>query len=812
MKFTRAIKDALTEEEPAKTVEFLHSGCHLLNLAGSQRAIDGGWARGRIINFVGDGSSGKCEKNSYILTEYGMIKIDNIPSIQNIEPHSIEIAKGISVVFREKQIKREPHSIEIAGYENKTVKASHFYCEKVSKTIHIKAKGGYEKEGTYDHPVMVWIPSKQEFEMKKLSLVQQGDYLVIQKGMQFFPKTPYSFTQEEMDIQRNESKRMTGIKRWTPPQQMTDELAAILGYLIADGNILKQSVCISNSKAIFNEDIIRCLDKMDIFIKAKKRGVVISRINFRDFIFNLVGKPQKFTASFKTIPKCILQSNKKHQAIFLRALIDCDGYFSKGFNLEYYTSSLEMAKQVQMILLNFGIFSMLHKKWNKKYQRNYFNVRIGSDDIEKYAFEIGSLKYNFSNMNIEKSIFGTIPGIMPKIWKDIEEIRSSVNWSKNGRIKGSKTMFPHYKNTYRKGNCTHREIKKFISLFKSYRDMSFYKELLNYHFVPVTNIIRKNEETFVYDFMVPEDHMFWSGGMISHNTLLSLETCAHAYHNLSKKESSLFPPVENLRIVYNNIEGVMDLPIEQMYGKAFVNSVEWIQTPTCEGVGRDFMRRAKNHKKGDCLIYVVDSLDATMSEKQKQRIDKSIKDDAEIEGSFGVEKAKYFSSAFFSSLCELMKDKDITLICISQVREKIGVMFGERYCRTGGKALDFYTHQVVWLAEKEKMYKTYKGHKVPYGVKILANFKRSKVSKPFRKCEFQILFNHGIDDIESMLDYVYGNTEKKIKWKDKEYQRSELIKYLEENEKEYNDLIQETENLWFDIEDHITPKRRRKFE
>jgi RecA/RadA recombinase len=40
-------------------VEFINSGSTLLNLAASQKGRDGGWARGRIINIVGDGSTGK---------------------------------------------------------------------------------------------------------------------------------------------------------------------------------------------------------------------------------------------------------------------------------------------------------------------------------------------------------------------------------------------------------------------------------------------------------------------------------------------------------------------------------------------------------------------------------------------------------------------------------------------------------------------------------------------------------------------------------------------------------------------------------
>ena len=51
--------ETLSENSRTPRVEFLSSGLTLLNLALSGKGSEGGWARGRIINIVGDGSSGK---------------------------------------------------------------------------------------------------------------------------------------------------------------------------------------------------------------------------------------------------------------------------------------------------------------------------------------------------------------------------------------------------------------------------------------------------------------------------------------------------------------------------------------------------------------------------------------------------------------------------------------------------------------------------------------------------------------------------------------------------------------------------------
>ncbi|WP_460993331.1 hypothetical protein, partial [Staphylococcus aureus] len=67
-------------------------------------------------------------------------------------------------------------------------------------------------------------------------------------------------------------------------------------------------------------------------------------------------------------------------------------------------------------------------------------------------------------------------------------------------------------------------------------------------------------------------------------------------------------------------------------------------------------------------------VDSLGTEEGQVRLDKSIKTDKALEGSYGsgVEKAKYLSSEFFNNLCSRMQNKDFTLFLISQVRENIG--------------------------------------------------------------------------------------------------------------------------------------------
>jgi recombination protein RecA len=295
----------------------------------------------------------------------------------------------------------------------------------------------------------------------------------------------------------------------------------------------------------------------------------------------------------------------------------------------------------------------------------------------------------------------------------------------------------------------------------------------------------------------------------SGKTLLSLEMAARCFHMLNK-EPETFSKVKNVKIVYNNVEGVMDFPITEMYGSEFENAVEWIQLPTIESFGRDYTRRVEAMKDGDFLLYIVDSMDTLISEDSQERFLKAAEKDQSEDSSYGMEKQKY-SGKFFSNLCGIGQGKDATLVIISQVRENIGVTFGKKYRRAGGKALDFFTHQCCWLAVKNHLKKTVKGETRTYGVQVKAKLERSKVSKPFREADFTILFDYGVDQILSDIVYLFGEKEKNIEFNGQSFGNQEkLVAYIEENNLQ-DELAEMVEEKWNVVEDGIKANRKKKF-
>lgn len=317
-------------------------------------------------------------------------------------------------------------------------------------------------------------------------------------------------------------------------------------------------------------------------------------------------------------------------------------------------------------------------------------------------------------------------------------------------------------------------------------------------------------------------HGGWARGRVSNivgdgssgKTLLALELAFCFFNRVKLLKSSIFPKVKKFTICYDNGEGVMDFPIVSMYGNNFYETVDWTRSPNFEAMCRRFIRLSSALKKGEALLYIIDSWDSFQSAKSKEAFMKSVKDDEELKGDYDLLVQKYASRKFFPNICDKMdKNKvDATLSIISQVRARIGVKFGKKQYRAGGKALDFYTHQVVWLREMERLAKTKKKQKRVYGIKSHAKVERSKVAKPFRESEFIILYDYGLDDISSMVEYLWGKGT--IKFHGEKFNNRLLfIKYIEGNNYE-GELIDEAEKLWNKVEaafEKEVKRRKRRY-
>ncbi len=749
----------LGERAERMSIETISTGSIALDLALGV----GGVPKGRIVEIFGPEASGKCvATDTIVLTEYGMLPIGMFGDLTK---------SG----FQEK---------ELAVYSEKgLVKTSHFYNSGFKKTIKLKTSYGFEIEGTPNHRIRV-LDNEGNYIFRRLDQLKDGDRVAIQRGQHSFGRgvdlSGFKFSKSKFS--RNKS--------FTPPLFIDSDWSRLMGYLVGDGSCTATGLSKNNvSMTIADPEVAQDFTNLCIrlFKERPKISIDKRRLTTGSFRIHSV-KARSFldyagldygSAVDKHIPYSIMQGSQQIVASFLSGLFETDGTFSKD-TIEYCTKSKVLAKQVQTVLLNFGIVSKVKIRQMKNYPDNhYFYLYIdGFEDQKIFAEEIGFISNRkqgklLSGIGRVRSQYQSNRDTLP-LNLDMEKLMKDYRIAFGTTRQHWDVVYDYLPQTPGYSQLTYPRLEKILTVFDSAKYLPVYQKLNRMYeqhlfWDRIADI--SPSQNLVVDFTVPETHSFFGNGFINHNTSIALHVIAEA-----QKKGGV--------AAFIDAEHALDPQRAQKIG---VNLDELLISQPDTGEQALEIAEALI-RSGGVDVIVIDSVAALVPK-------------AEIEGEMGDAvmgmQARLMSQAL-RKLTGAISNTNTIVIFTNQLRQKIGVMFGNPETTTGGMALKFYSSIRLDIRKIENIKQGDQVVGSRHRVKVVKN----KVAPPFRMAEFDMDEN-GISHGGELLDVgielgILTKAGAFIRWGETMLGqgRPASITWLVENPKESEKLEKEVRETW----------------
>jgi len=270
------------------------------------------------------------------------------------------------------------------------------------------------------------------------------------------------------------------------------------------------------------------------------------------------------------------------------------------------------------------------------------------------------------------------------------------------------------------------------------------------------------------------------------------------------------------RLIYDDVERGNEFDINHLFGEV---AHKRIGRPDPSKTVEEFLLNICDLLDEKIpFVWVLDSLDglSDIGEQKRTREQQEArkKGNKFDKGTFAMYKAKGMS-ALLRQIMQRIDETDSLLVIISQTRDDVGAIFGSKKTTSGGKALEFYCHHRIWLSNRNVITKTIKKRKRELGHDVHAKVSKNRINGKRRTIEFRVLYDYGVDDTASMLNFMVkegGNWGTKLKVEVPNDIISgtfdECVKYVEAKHPEI--LPTACQNLWNEIEEDFKIDRTRR--
>jgi intein/homing endonuclease len=316
----------------------------------------------------------------------------------------------------------------VVSHENRVEKTDFAYST-VGITHKVKLSDGTVTQGLPEHKLWAVPLTSNAPEFIRLDNLRKGDWLPKALGTELYPKkTPIlSFNGQK--------------------HTLTEELAEILGWLVAEGYVVKDRCHFEQHSP---EMMARYINKAETLFGTGsvviRKGTTTSAKFSEKAVFEFVRDLMTLgTSAFKEVPLCIRTAPKKYQQAFLRSLFEGDAsiyHGSQGRNqsriwkFEYCTISKTLVHHVKAMLDNMGILTSLktgnaYKSNGHDHVKRVYRLFINWRALPKLAQEIGFLSTAKTSL-LEEAV------------SHVEFVSTSAQQTTNTKVGSAENRIPGY--------------------------------------------------------------------------------------------------------------------------------------------------------------------------------------------------------------------------------------------------------------------------------------------------------------------------------------------------------------------------------